>query len=100
MQVDRVVRLDRPEEILVIVDAEVRMVAALHQEARPAEAECLLALLENHRLRKAVALARVAGPPVERAEVATRAADIRVVEVAVDDERHSYGHRLAAAHLV
>src|SRR5205807_8843886 len=80
-------RLDRGEEILVVVDAEIWMMAALHEQAGAAEGERLLDLLEDDRLRQEVALALVAGPAVEGAEVAVRDADVRVVEVAVDDER-------------
>ncbi len=67
------------------------MVAALHQQARAAERERLLDLLEDDRLRQEVALALVAGPAVEGAEVAVGDADVRVVEVAVDDERDALG---------
>ena len=63
------------------------MVAALHQHAGAAERERLLDLLEDHRLRQQVALAPVAGAAVEGAEVAVGDADVRVVDVAVDDER-------------
>ena len=87
MQVDLVARLDRAEEILVVVDAEVGVVAALHEQAGAAERERLLDLLEDHGLRQQVALALVAGPAVEGAEVAVGDADVRVVEVPVDDER-------------
>ena len=57
VQVDRVARLDRAEEILVVVDPEVGVVAALHQHAGAAERERLLDLLVDHRLRQQVALA-------------------------------------------
>src|SRR5205823_12683329 len=87
VQVDRIARLDRAEEILVVVDPEIRMVAALHQETGATERERLLDLLEDNRLREEISLARVAWTAVERAEVAVRVADVRVVEVAVDDER-------------
>ena len=86
VQVDRVARLDRAEQILVAVDAEVGMVAALHEDAGAADRERLLDLLEDHRLRQQVALARVARAAVEGAEVADGGADVRVVDVAVDDE--------------
>src|SRR5947208_14110177 len=84
---DPVPRLDRGEEILVVVDAEIGMMAALHEQAGAAEGERLLDLLEDDRLRQQVALAPVSGPAVEGAEVAVGDADVRVVEVAVDDER-------------
>src|SRR5215831_7202191 len=84
---DLVPRLDGREEVFVVVDAEVRVMAALHQQPGAAERERLLDLLEDDRLRQQVALALVAGPAVEGAEVAVGDADVRVVEVAVDDER-------------
>src|SRR3954463_8419313 len=62
------------------------MVAALHEQAGAAERERLLDLLEDDRLRQQVAVARVAGAAVEGAEVAVGDADVRVVDVAVDDE--------------
>ena len=64
---------------------------ALHQEPRAADREGLLDLLVDDGLRQQIALARVARPAVERAEVAVRDADVRVVEVPVDDERHPCG---------
>src|SRR4029453_6489005 len=73
---------------------------ALHQQARASDREGLLDLLEDHRLRQQVALARVARPAVERAEVAVRVADVRVVEVPVDDERDPRRVALAVADLV
>src|SRR5205814_1220657 len=86
VEMDLVPRLDRGEEILVVVDAEVGVVAALHEEAGAAERERLLDLLEDDRLRQQVALALVARPAVEGAEVAVGDAEVRVVEVAIDDE--------------
>src|SRR6266496_4208715 len=41
VEVDLVARLDRAEEILVVVDAEVGVVPALHQEAGAAEGDRL-----------------------------------------------------------
>ena len=76
------------------------MVAALHQHAGAAERERLLDLLVDHRLRQQVALAPVAGAAVEGAEVAVGDADVRVVDVAVDDERDAVGIGAAAAQLV
>ena len=58
------------------------------RSAGAAERERLLDLLEDDRLRQEVALALVARPAVEGAEVAVGDADVRVVEVPVDDERH------------
>jgi len=100
VQVDVVARLDRAEQILVVIDAEIRVVSALHQEPGAAERECLLDLLEDDRLRQEVALTCVAGAAVEGTEVAVRVTDVRVVEVAVDDEGDAIGIRLAVPDLI
>ena len=91
MQVNRVALLDRAEEILVVVDGEVGVVPALHEDAGAADRERLLDLLEDDRLREQVALGAVARAAVEGAEVAVGDADVRVVDVPVDDERDSPG---------
>src|SRR5439155_6923226 len=100
VEVDPVPLLDRAEEILVVLDTQVGVVPALHQQTGAAERERLLDLLEDHRLREQVRLAALAGPPVERAEVAVGDADVRVVEIAVDDERHARRIVQAATDLV
>jgi hypothetical protein len=100
VQVDRVAGLDRTEEVLVVVDAEVRVVAALHEQPGAADSERLLDLLEDDRLRQHVALTPVAGRAVEGAEVAVGDADVRVVQVAVDDERDPRWVGAAVAQLV
>ena len=100
VQVNPVALLDRAEEILVELDAEVWMVTALHEERGAADRERLLDLLEDDRLRQEVALLAVPGPPVEGAEVAVGVADVRVVEVPVDDERHPLRVDPAIAELV
>src|SRR5437773_2008597 len=96
---DRIAALDRAEEILVVVDAEVRVVASLHQHTRTSERERLLDLLEDDGFRQEVALSTVTGPPVEGAEVAIGHAHIRVVDVPVDDERDPVGIGAACAQL-
>jgi hypothetical protein len=100
VQVDLVARLDRTEEIFVVVDREVGVMAALHQQPSAAERDRLLDLLEDDRLRQEVALACVAGTAVERAELAVRVTDVGVVEVAVDDERDPRRVGLAVTELV
>jgi hypothetical protein len=100
VQVDLVTRLDRTEEIFVVVDREVGVMPTLHQQPRAAESDRLLDLLEDDRLRQEVALACVAGAAVERAELAVRVTDVGVVEVAVDDERDPRRVGLAVAELV
>ena len=99
VQVDRVALLERAEEVLVVVDAEVRVVPALHEDARAADRERLLDLLVDDRLREEVALGAVAGPAVEGAEVAVGDADVRVVDVPVDDERDPVRVGAASAQL-
>src|SRR5947208_12848907 len=97
---DLVAGLDRAEEVFVVVDAEIRVVPSLHQDTRPAERERLLDLLEDDRLWQEVALSAVTGPPVEGTEVAVGHADVRVVDVPVDDERHPSRIGAAGAELV
>ena len=100
VQVDRVAGLDRPEQILVPLDAEVGVVAALHEDGGAAERQRLLDLLEDDGLGQRVALAGVARPAVERAELAVGVTDVGVVQVAVDDERDHAGLGRAVAQLV
>src|SRR3954468_23805796 len=100
MQMDRVALLEGLEEILVVVDPEIGVVAALHEDAGAAERERLLDLLEDHRLRQQVALTAVAGAAVEGAEIAVGDADVRVVDVPVDDKRDAAGIGASGAQLV
>src|ERR687898_1457861 len=97
---DAVARLDRAEEVFVVVDAEIGMVAALHQQRGSSDRERLLDLLVDDRLGQEIALGTIARPAVEGAEVAVRVADVRVVDVAVDDERHALRVDLPPAQLV
>ena len=60
------------------------MQAALHQNAGAAQVHGLLDLLENGFVREDVAFV-VAHGPVEGAEAAIFGAEIRVVDVAIDD---------------
>src|SRR4029453_6862187 len=76
------------------------VVAALHEERGAADRQGLLDLLEDDRLRQEVALGTVARTTVEGAEIAVRVADVRVVDVPVDDERHAPPVDLAVAKLV
>jgi hypothetical protein len=75
-------------------------VATLHEDARAADCERLLDLLEDDRLREQVALGAVAGAAVEGAEVAVGDADVRVVDVPVDDERDPAGVAVSRTQLV
>jgi hypothetical protein len=81
---DRVRGLDPAEELLVVLDPEVRVKAALQQDLASAERDRLLDLRRELGLGEDVALAR-GQVAVERAERALRGAHVRVVDVAVDD---------------
>ena len=76
--------LHRAEQILVPLDRQIGIVAALQQQLHAAERDRLVDLAEDLLEAEHVALAR-SDRPVERAEVAARHADVRVVDVAVDD---------------
>ena len=73
--------------------------AALHEDAGAAEGEGLLDLREQRLLRVQVAFG-VAGVAVEGAEGAAHDADVRVVDVAIDDVGHDRLGVQAATHQV
>ena len=76
--------LDRAEQVLVPLDLQIGMQAALHQHAGAAQVERLLNLVEDRFLRQDVAFG-VPHRAVERAEAAILGAEVGVVDVAVDD---------------
>src|SRR5438445_1666731 len=78
--------LDVPHQIEVPLERDVGIVPTLHQDLHPAERLELLDLAADLLERQYVALG-VLGPPVERAELAVGDADVRVVDVPVDDVR-------------
>ncbi len=80
----RIALLHRAEQILVPLERQVGIVAALQQQLHAAERDRLVDLPEDLLEAEDVAFGR-ADRPVERAEVAARDADVRVVDVAVDD---------------
>src|ERR1700685_904368 len=79
--------LDRPQQVLVPLDLQLRMQPALHQNAGAAQVDGLLNLVEDHFLRMDVAF-RMPHGPVERAEAAILGAEVRVIDVAIDDVAH------------
>ena len=79
-----IARLDRAEQILVPLERQIGVVAALQQQLAAAERDRLVDLAEDLLEPEHVAFGR-ADRTVERAEVAARHADVRVVDVAVDD---------------
>src|SRR5262245_13584358 len=84
------------EEILVPLDREVGVMATLQEQLVAADGDGLVDLLEDLLEAEHIAFAR-SDWPVERAEVAARHADVRVVDVAVDDVRHDPLGVLASA---
>src|ERR1700722_15857963 len=79
--------LDGAQQILIPLDFQLRVQSALHQNAGTAEVDGLLNLVENHFLRMDVAF-RMTHGPVERAEAAILGAEIRVVDIAIDNVAH------------
>jgi hypothetical protein len=80
----RIARLDGPEQILVPLEREIRIVATLEEELSAAERDRLVDFAEDLLERENVAFAGTDGA-IERTEVTPRNADVRVVDVAVDD---------------
>ena len=80
----RVRRLDGAEQVLVPGQRDVGVVAALQQHLVAADADRLVDLGKQLLARQHVAVG-TADRAVERAEVAAGHADVRVVDVAVDD---------------
>ncbi len=80
----RVARLHRSEQVLVPLDRQVGIVPALQQQLAAAERDGLVDLAEDFVEPEHVPFRR-SDRTVERAEVAARDADVRVVDVAIDD---------------
>jgi len=79
----RIALLDGAQKIFVILDLQIRMQAALEQDAVAAELEHLFDLAVNFLEGKDVALFR-ADRAIERAEGTILRAEVRVIDVAVD----------------
>ena len=93
MDGDRRIRLlDQAQHLLVIREAELRVEPALDHDLRAAGLDRLPDLLENLFMGEQVGVL-AALPPEKGAEAALVDADIRVVDVAVNDE----GRRVAEA---
>lgn len=95
----RIFCVERAQEVLVPLDVEIRMQAALHQHARSAKLDRLVnALLDLlHRMDVCIRFTR---PPIERAEGADDVANVRIIDVTVDDVGYDVGVVLASAYLV
>ncbi len=92
-------RLEPAEQLLVVVDLQLGVVAALQQDLVAAQLVGLADLLLDRLDREHVALV-VVRRAVERAERAERVADVRVVDVAVDHVGHDAVVVLAPSHQV
>jgi hypothetical protein len=90
---------DRAQQVLVPLDLEPGVQAALHQDLDPADVHHLLDLLEDGLARQNVA-AVLAGLAVEVAELAADPADVGVVDVAPDDVGDARLGVLLPAHVV
>ena len=91
----REVLLDEAQHLLVIREAELRIEPALYHDLCAAGFHRLPHLLEDLLVREQIGVL-AALPPEERAEAALIDADIRVVDVAVDDERRRIAEALLA----
>jgi hypothetical protein len=81
---------DPAQQVFVPREVKVRMVPALHQDAAAADRHQLGDLLGEYRPRVDVALG-MARRPVEGAELAVGDADVRVIDVAIDQVGHAVG---------
>src|SRR2546423_8176410 len=75
---------DARQETLVVVDLQVRMYAALHEDSGSTQRERLLDFFVNDMVGENVSFG-VALHTVKRAEGAEFFADIRVIDIPIDD---------------
>src|SRR5258705_6838056 len=76
--------LDRRQQVLIPLNLQIRVEAALHQDARSAQVQRLLNLAKDSLVRKDVAL-RAAHRTIKGAEAAILGAEICVIDIAIDD---------------
>ncbi len=99
MQMDlRETLFERAQQIFVILDAQVRVQAALQQDARAAQFKHFFNFFVDGFKRKQIAFLR-AERAIECAERAVFGAEIRVVDVAIDLISRHARVRFLAAHL-
>ena len=99
VEMDAVARLELAQERRVPVEVEIGMQPALHQNAAAAELEGLLDLAVDLVIAQHVSPA-LTGRSVKRAEVADRRADVRIVDVAIDNEGHRVVRMALGTHAV
>src|SRR5258707_9133087 len=83
---NRVVAFDVAQQIEIPLERDVGVVPALHQDLHAADRLQLVDLAADLLVRQQIALGML-GPSIERAELAVGDADVRVVDVPVDDIR-------------
>ncbi len=91
------VRLNVLEQVEIPLERDVRIVPALYQDLHAAQGFRLVDLLADFLERERVALVML-GTTIEGAEPAVGDADVRIVDVPVDDERHNVVRVLFAPH--
>ncbi len=79
-----ILRVQRAQKIFIPLDSEIRMKPALHQDAGSAKGNRLINLRADLVERPHISVGS-ARPAIESAERADDIADIRVVDVAIDD---------------
>ena len=79
-----ILRVQRSQQIFIPLDAEVGMQSALHEHASTAQRDGFVDLLADFFKRPDVSVRR-AGSSVESTERANYIANVRVVDIAVDD---------------
>src|SRR5207244_13103930 len=99
VDVDGMVRLDVPEQVEIPLEWDVWVVAALHQDLDGVDRLGLIDLLADVLVGESPSLG-VLRPAVECAETAVGDADIRDIDVAVDDVRDRVVRMLLHAHAI
>ena len=75
------------DKLFVILNTKLRVMTSLHEDLRPANCNELLDFFEDLFGGPQISLFHIAGLAVERAEFAIGVADVRVIDIAVHEER-------------
>ena len=95
----RILCRELTEQIFVPLDPKVRMQTTLHQDTGTAEGNGLVDLFAN-LIEGANIRVRRPGPPVKSTEGADYVADVRIVDIAIDDVGDDVIRMLAPANLI
>src|SRR6185437_9076806 len=99
VNVNGMVRLNVLEQLEIPLEGDVRVVSPLHEDLHGTQLFRLVDFRADLLERERVAFAML-GPPIERAEAAVGDADVRVVDVPVDDVRDGVVRVLFLAHAI